>query len=95
VQFVGILPGVGKSHALAAIGNELVLLGHPVLWTPTATLVQELLAAKRDLRLPHALAKLDRFDCVFLDDIGCAPRGAVIPRGSRGPPPAAAAVGRS
>ncbi|MCA1648530.1 MAG: ATP-binding protein [Chloroflexi bacterium] len=63
-------PGVGKSHALAAIGNELVLLGHPVLWTPTATLVQELLAAKRDLRLPHALAKLDRFDCVFLDDIG-------------------------
>jgi len=38
-------PGVGKSHALAAIGNELVLLGHPVLWTPTATLVQELLAA--------------------------------------------------
>src|SRR6478736_2595873 len=63
-------PGVGKSHALAAIGNELVLLGHPVLWTPTATLVQELLAAKRDLRLPHALAKLDRFDCIFLDDIG-------------------------
>src|SRR6202023_3988469 len=63
-------PGVGKSHALAAIGNELVLLGHPVLWTPTATLVQELLAAKRDLRLPHALAKLDRYDCVFLDDIG-------------------------
>ena len=33
-------------------------------------LVQELLAAKRDLRLPQALAKLDRFDCVFLDDIG-------------------------
>jgi DNA replication protein DnaC len=63
-------PGVGKSHALAAIGNELVLMGHPVLWTATATLVQELLAAKRDLRLPHALAKLDRYECVFLDDIG-------------------------
>jgi DNA replication protein DnaC len=63
-------PGVGKSHALAAIGHELVLQGHPVLWTPTASLVQELLAAKRDLRLPHALAKLDRYECVFLDDIG-------------------------
>jgi len=63
-------PGVGKSHALAAIGHELVLQGRPVLWTPTASLVQELLAAKRDLRLPHALAKLDRYDCVFLDDIG-------------------------
>src|SRR5256714_4355632 len=62
--------GVGKSHALAAIGHELVQLGHQVLWTPTATLVQELLAAKRDLRLPQLLAKLDRYDCVFLDDIG-------------------------
>jgi len=62
--------GVGKSHALAAIGHELVLQGHQVLWTPTASLVQELLAAKRDLRLPQVLAKLDRFECVFLDDIG-------------------------
>lgn len=63
-------PGVGKSHALAAIGNELVAQGHQVLWTPTANLVQELLAAKRDLRLPHLLTKLDRYECVFLDDIG-------------------------
>jgi hypothetical protein len=38
--------------------------------TPTANLVQELLAAKRDLRLPQVLAKLDRFECAFLDDIG-------------------------
>jgi DNA replication protein DnaC len=67
---VGLPPGVGKSHALAAIGHELVQLGHQVLWTPTATLVQELLAAKRDLRLPQLLAKLDRYVCVFLDDIG-------------------------
>ena len=47
-----------------------MLQGHPVLWTPTASLVQELLAAKRDLRLPQLLAKLDRYECVFLDDIG-------------------------
>ena len=33
------LPGVGKSHALAALGHA----------TPTYSLVQELLAAKRDL----------------------------------------------
>jgi len=63
-------PGISKSHALAAIGHELILQGHPVLWTPTATLVQELLAAKRDLRLPTMLTKLDRYECVFLDDIG-------------------------
>src|SRR6266480_5966726 len=41
-------PGVGKSHALAAVGYELILAGHPVLWTSTATLVQRLLAAKRE-----------------------------------------------
>jgi DNA replication protein DnaC len=63
-------PGVGKSHCLAALGYELIAAGHPVLWTPTSALVQRLLAAKRDLRLPQELAKLDRFVCVILDDIG-------------------------
>src|SRR5262249_16854534 len=41
-------PGVGKSHIAAALGHELILAGHPVWWTPTSTLVQRLLAAKRD-----------------------------------------------
>jgi DNA replication protein DnaC len=63
-------PGVGKTHLLAAIGHELILQGYPVLWTATAALVQRLLASKRDLRLPQLLAQLDRFACIFLDDIG-------------------------
>jgi DNA replication protein DnaC len=63
-------PGAGKSHLLAAVGHELIAQGQPVLWTPTATLMQHLLAAKRDLRLPQALAKLDRYALVILDDIG-------------------------
>jgi DNA replication protein DnaC len=63
-------PGTGKSHLLAALAHELILHGHPVLWTPTALLVQRLLAAKRDLRLPQALAQLDRYAWVLLDDIG-------------------------
>src|SRR6266852_6143595 len=63
-------PGVGKSHALAAVGYELIEAGYPVLWIPTSALVQRLLAAKRDLRLPQELAKLDKFACVILDDIG-------------------------
>ncbi len=63
-------PGVGKSHLGAAVGHELILAGHPVLWTPTSSLVQRLLAAKRDLRLPQELTKLDKFACVILDDIG-------------------------
>ena len=32
--------------------------------------MQRLLAAKRDLRLPQELAKLDKFACMILDDIG-------------------------
>jgi DNA replication protein DnaC len=63
-------PGVGKSHLVAALAHELVLQGHPVYWCSTASLVQRLLAAKRDLRLPQLLAQLDRFDCLILDDIG-------------------------
>jgi DNA replication protein DnaC len=68
-------PGVGKSHVLAAVGHELVQRGQAVLWTSTATLVQRLLAAKRDLRLPQELRKLDRFACVILDDIGYLQQG--------------------
>jgi DNA replication protein DnaC len=64
------LPGVGKSHALAALGHALVQRGRSVLWTPTYSLVQNLLAAKRDLELPRKLRKLDNFDLVILDDIG-------------------------
>ena len=52
-------PGVGKSHALAAVAHELVVQGHAVLWSSTASLVQRLLAAKRDLRLPQELARLE------------------------------------
>lgn len=63
-------PGTGKSHLMAAVGHVLIQQGHTVFWTSTATLVQHLLAAKRDLRLPRELARLDRFACVMLDDIG-------------------------
>lgn len=63
-------PGVGKSHCLAAVGYAVIEAGYPLLWTPTSALVQRLLAAKRDLRLPQELAKLDKFACVILDDIG-------------------------
>jgi DNA replication protein DnaC len=63
-------PGAGKSHLLASLGHELVQQGYGVLWRSTAQLMQRLLAAKRDLRLPQELAKLDRYACLILDDIG-------------------------
>jgi len=63
-------PGAGKSHLLAAVAAELVAQGQAVVWTSAALLVQRLLAAKRDLRLPQALAALDRVALLVLDDIG-------------------------
>ena len=56
------LPGTGKTHALCALGHRLVEAGHSVLFAPAYRLVQELLAAKRDLDLPRRLRKLDNFD---------------------------------
>lgn len=70
------LPGVGKSHAIAALGHALVEQGRSVLWTPTYTLVQELLAAKRDLDLPRKLRKLDQYELMILDDIGYVKQSA-------------------
>jgi DNA replication protein DnaC len=64
------LPGVGKTHAACAVGHALISSGRSVLYQPTFRLVQDLLAAKRDLQLPRALRKLDNFDVLLLDDIG-------------------------
>lgn len=65
------LPGRGKSHLVAALGREWIQRHQlKVLFTPTFKLVTQLVAAKRDLKLPGALAKLERFDVVVLDDIG-------------------------
>jgi len=70
------LPGTGKTHAACALGHTLVEAGHPVYFTPTFRLVQELLAAKRDLELPRALRKLDNFELLILDDIGYVQQSA-------------------
>jgi DNA replication protein DnaC len=70
------LPGRGKTHAAAALGHALVRRGRSVFFSPTFRLVQQLLAAKRDLALPRALHKLDAFDLLILDDIGYVQQSA-------------------
>jgi DNA replication protein DnaC len=65
------LPGRGKSHFLGALGRELILRhAYAVHFTPTFKLVQQLLTAKKELRLDAALKRLDRFDAVIIDDLG-------------------------
>jgi DNA replication protein DnaC len=62
--------GTGKTHVVSAIGAGLIENGYRVLFTRTTDLVQKLQVARRDLMLPAALAKLDKFDCLILDDLG-------------------------
>ena len=62
-------PGVGKSHLVCALGHALIEAGRRVLFTRCSDLVQLLQAARRDLRLPQELTRLDRFDLLILDDI--------------------------
>jgi DNA replication protein DnaC len=63
-------PGSGKTHALCAVAEQLVLQGHPVLFTTTSLLVQDLLAAKRDLKLERFLKKLAGYEALVIDDLG-------------------------
>src|ERR1700742_4667318 len=62
-------PGAGKSHLAAALGFALVENGWRVLFARTTDLVQRLQIARRELVLESAIAKLDKFHLLILDDI--------------------------
>jgi DNA replication protein DnaC len=62
-------PGGGKSHLAAALGLALVENGWRVLFTRTTDLVQKLQIARRDLALEAAIAKLDKYHLLVLDDL--------------------------
>ena len=62
-------PGGGKSHLAAALGFALVEAGWRVLFTRTTDLVQRLQMARRELVLESAIAKLDKYHLLILDDL--------------------------
>ena len=62
-------PGTGKSHLAAALGFALVENGWRVLFTRTTDLVQRLQIARRELALEAAIAKLDKYHLLILDDL--------------------------
>src|SRR5262249_37617253 len=64
------VPGSGKTHLLCAIGQELVRSGRRVLFWSCGLLVQELLVAKRDLKLSRLLKRLAGYEVLILDDLG-------------------------
>jgi DNA replication protein DnaC len=62
-------PGSGKSHVAAALGRALIENGFRVLFMRTTDMVQRLQAERQTLQLASAIAKLDRFDLLVLDDL--------------------------
>jgi DNA replication protein DnaC len=50
--------GSSKTHLLCAIGQELIARGRRIYFTTLALLVQDLLVAKRDLKLSRFIKKL-------------------------------------
>lgn len=63
-------PGAGKSHLLCSLAHELIAQGRRMKYTSCAMLVQDLLAAKRDLRLSKEIKKLARYDGLIIDEMG-------------------------
>lgn len=64
-------PGSGKTHLLAAIGQELIRHhGMRIQFIPSNRLLQELLLAKKNLQLTKVIKKMSSYDGIILDDIG-------------------------
>jgi DNA replication protein DnaC len=64
-------PGSGKSHLLTALAQELIVVRERRMhFTKCALLMQDLLAAKRDLQLSRELKRLGRFEGLIIDDLG-------------------------
>jgi DNA replication protein DnaC len=67
-------PGTGKSHLAVGLGREWCLRRRRVYFVKSAALVQNLLIAKRDLKLNDYIKELDRFEAVCIDDISYIPQ---------------------
>ncbi len=63
-------PGSGKTHLLQAVGQELIRKGRRILFTSCEMLVQDLLIAKRDLKLSKLIKKYSRYEGMIIDDLG-------------------------
>ncbi len=62
--------GSGKTHLLCGLAQELVRQGRKVYFSTCSLLVQDLLLAKRDLKLSRLLKRLAGFEAILIDDIG-------------------------
>jgi DNA replication protein DnaC len=66
-------PGLGKSHIATGLALAACRQGKRVRFFGVASLVNDMLAANRDLRLSRFIKPFTRFDLVVLDELGFLP----------------------
>ncbi len=66
-------PGVGKTHLAVAIGREVIVAGHTVLFVPATTLVAALAKAHAEGRLEEKLAHFTKPKLLIVDELGYLP----------------------
>lgn len=71
--------GTGKTHIATAIGVSAIQQGFKVRFIKVADLIQELLRAESEFRLPRYLKTWNKFDVVILDELGYINLGAGSP----------------
>ncbi len=66
-------PGTGKTHLSIAFAREWCLHGRRVLLLTAAKLLEELKEADKQNKLHAYLQRLDKFECLLIDDISYVP----------------------
>lgn len=66
-------PGTGKTHLAMGMAREWCLKGRKVLYKTAASLVQDLLIAKKDLSLNKLIKRLENYEVLLIDDISYIP----------------------
>lgn len=63
-------PGSGKTHLVSGLAQELIRQDTRIYYTTCALLLQDLLKAKKELKLARLIKNLGRFDAIMIDDLG-------------------------
>jgi len=66
-------PGTGKTHVLIGLGMEAIRQSFRVRFVTAGALVNELLLARAELRVPKLLRFYGSFDLVLVDELGYVP----------------------
>lgn len=66
--------GLGKTHLAIALVDKLCEKGHRCLYTTSHELIEQMLEAKKELRVSELWRKYDRYDLIICDELGYIPQ---------------------